>query len=578
MARPFLKIKEHVIKKITREDMPLEVKISNVVCVAAILGSFAVSAVKIFEGASFRDGVFMIGVPFAALVFYVICGLLKKNKSGIFFCYFWICMAGIPGMFFTAGGTSSSIAAYFVMTLVLAAFVFHGRDWIPWIIAQSLIILGCVVLSYHRPNLVVEYSARRLIHIDVLGGSFIIGFAIFGFVKFQIWAYRLQKEKADTASRAKAEFLATMSHEIRTPMNAIIGLQDSILKEPLSESQKKYMTNLRMSSLALLDIVNNILDFSKIDTGGVRIMDSDFNLTSLLENLVTTNTITAEKKGLVFKTAFNENLPKFLRGDEVKIRQILNNLLSNAIKYTPKGYVELAAFICSIGPDEETSREFICFEVKDSGIGIKTEDRNRVFSPFEQLDLRKNKGILGTGLGLSITRSFVRAMGGAIELESVYEKGSCFRVLLPYLWSDKQEEAPVLVKEVFLAPEAKVLVVDDVDINIMVAQAMLEEYKIVPDSALSGEEALEKAAANKYDLIFMDQMMPGMDGIETTARLRKINAHYASVPVVALTANVVNTSEEYFRDLGFNSFLYKPIETEKLFKCLAENLPRDKIV
>jgi signal transduction histidine kinase/ActR/RegA family two-component response regulator len=578
VLRPLLKIKEHIIKKITRADMPLEVQISNVVCVAAILGSFAVSSIKIIEGAALGNGLFMIGAPFAALVCYVICALLKKNKPGVFFCYFWLCMVGVPGAFFTAGASYVSGTAYFAMTLVLAAFVFHGRDWIPWIIVQSLVILGCVTLSYHRPDLAVEYSARRLVHIDVLGSSFIIGLGIFGLVKFQIWAYRLQKEKADAASRAKAEFLATMSHEIRTPMNAIIGLQDSILKEPLSENQKKYMTNLRMSSFALLDIVNNILDFSKIDTGGVQIMDSDFNLTALLENIVTTNTMTAEKKGLVFKTAFSETLPKFLRGDEVKIRQILNNLLSNAIKYTPKGYVELAAFICSIGPDEESSREFICFEVKDSGIGIKAEDRNRVFSPFEQLDLRKNKGILGTGLGLSITRSFVRAMGGAIELESVYGKGSCFRVLLPYLWSDKQEEAPVLVKEVFFAPEAKVLVVDDVDINIMVAQAMLGEYKIVPDSALSGEEALEKAAAKEYDLVFMDQMMPGMDGIETTERLRKISAHYAAVPVVALTANVVNTSQEYFRDLGFNSFLYKPIETEKLFKCLTENLPQDKIV
>jgi CheY-like chemotaxis protein len=369
-----------------------------------------------------------------------------------------------------------------------------------------------------------------------------------------------------------------MSHEIRTPMNAIIGLQDAILRENLTQTQQKHMHNLKISSLALLDIVNNILDFSKIEAGGITINDDDLDLYTLLDNLSAVITMNAEQKGLEFRSRLSPGLPRFIRGDETKIRQILNNLLTNAIKYTPQGSVELAAELrrCQSG-------EVLCFQVRDTGIGIKEEDKNRLFSPFEQLDQRKNKGILGTGLGLAITRQLCTAMKGSVEIESVYGQGSCFRVLLPHVKSSMHPLSGVrkdelLRKPRFTAPEARVLVVDDVDINLMVAEAILEEYAITPDTAASGKEALEKARENRYDLIFMDQMMPLMDGIETTARLRGISPHYADAPVIALTANVMNTSDSYFRNLGFTAFLSKPIEVEKLYAALLQYLPPDKIV
>jgi CheY-like chemotaxis protein len=227
--------------------------------------------------------------------------------------------------------------------------------------------------------------------------------------------------------------------------------------------------------------------------------------------------------------------------------------------------------------------EFLCFQVQDTGIGIKEEDKSRLFSPFEQLDQRKNKGILGTGLGLAITRQLCTAMKGSVEIESVYGQGSCFRVILPHVKSNTHPLSGVrknelLQKPRFTAPEAKVLVVDDVDINLMVAEAILNEYAITPDTAASGNEALEKARENQYDLIFMDQMMPQMDGIETTAKLRGLSPHYADAPVIALTANVMNTSDSYFRNLGFTAFLSKPIEVDKLYAALLQYLPPDRIV
>jgi signal transduction histidine kinase/CheY-like chemotaxis protein len=573
MKKLVQKIRNWILGNISRTDIPLAIQLGHLVCILAIIGGILGTVIKLLEGLSLLAGIVMAGSLALAGIFYVICVRLKLNKLGVAVCYFFGCMVCVPYTFLMGGGISSGLTSYFVLSVVLIFFMFHGRDWILPAILETLIFLTCIGVSYFFPSVIQGPTDSLILHLDNIQGVLICGLCIAGLVKFQIWAYQLQKEKAEAAARAKTDFLATMSHEIRTPMNAIIGLQDAVLREPLSETQRKYMHNLRMSSFALLDIVNNILDFSKIDAGGLVITESDFDLPALLDYLAVITEMAAGKNGLSFRTRFTADLPRFIRGDETKFRQILNNLLTNSIKYTPRGSVELAA---ELRRDE--GRDLLCFEVRDTGIGIKDEDLRRIFSPFEQLDLRKNKGILGTGLGLAITRELCTAMKGSVEVESVYGQGSCFRVLLPCVESEGPEKAETGELQVFRAPEARVLVVDDVDINIMVAEAMLDKYKIVPDTALSGREALEKAAAKQYDLVFMDQMMPQMDGIETTGLLRKLSAHYAQAPIIALTANVLNTTDVYFRNLGFTTFLSKPIETEKLFKCLARYLPREKIV
>jgi signal transduction histidine kinase/CheY-like chemotaxis protein len=562
------KAKDWALKNINREDIPLTIQLGNIVSILAIFGGIIATVIKLLEGVPLIHGLIMAGSLAAAGILYSICVRLKRNRLAIFLCYFFGCTVCIPFTFLVGGGISSGLIAYFVLSLVLIFFMFHGNHWIPIAVLQILVFVTCIGVSYFFPDFIRGPESSLILHLDNIQGVLICGLTTGGLIKFQVWAYQVQKEKADAASRAKADFLATMSHEIRTPMNAIIGLQDSILRETLTDTQKKYMYNLRMSSFALLDIVNNILDFSKIDAGGIIITNTDFDLHALLNNLGAITEISVEKKDLKFLINLDRELPRYICGDETKIRQILNNLLTNAIKYTPKGSVELAAAL-----RRDAGQETLCFEVRDTGLGIKDENRERIFSPFEQLDLRKNKGILGTGLGLTITRELCKAIGGTIELESIYGKGSVFRVLLPYLPGKGIPEPSSSDKPPLLAPDARVLVVDDVDINIMVVEAMLEEYQIKPDTALSGKEALEKAAAKQYDLIFMDQMMPQMDGIETTAELRKQSDHYAHVPVIALTANVMNTSEEYFQKLGFNAFISKPIEKDKLERCLARYLP-----
>ncbi|MDR0909180.1 MAG: response regulator [Spirochaetaceae bacterium] len=387
----------------------------------------------------------------------------------------------------------------------------------------------------------------------------------------QLVETRLEAEKAN---RAKSEFLATMSHEIRTPMNAILGLNEVLSKMDMTVTQHKHLGDIRKSAQSLLAIINDILDFSKIEAGKLEIIESNYNLLALLDNLKSMFTSLFESKELDFNMYIDEELPHTVLGDENRVRQILTNLLSNALKYTQNGGVD---FNSSLMRTENGS--FLKFVVKDSGIGIKPEDTDKLFQPFEQLDIRRNRNVVGTGLGLAISYRLCKILGGDIQLSSTYGQGSTFTVTIPYkLASENIEEIQVEELKGFSANEARILVVDDIDINLEVCAAMLESFAIKPDLASSGAEALQLAHNslnnNKpYQLVFMDHMMPGMDGIEATLQLRDMGGYLEIVPIIALTANVVNDAQNLFKANKFNGFLPKPIEFATLNKILREHLP-----
>ncbi|WP_424244590.1 PAS domain S-box-containing protein [Elusimicrobium posterum] len=377
------------------------------------------------------------------------------------------------------------------------------------------------------------------------------------------------KETAERANRAKSDFLATVSHEIRTPMNAIIGIADMMKKTPLQETQKSQLQNIENSSLMLLRIINDILDFSKIEAGKMEIVDDYFDLKRLLAHLQSVFKVMFTQKNLEFICHFDGSLPKVVLADEKRTNQILTNILNNALKYTKEGSVTFTA--------HRKADDMICFDIKDTGIGIKEEDQKRLFKAFEQMDQIKNKNTVGTGLGLAITKHLTELMGGKISVKSEYEKGSVFSIELHLPEAEesmlKQEEA---VNYKFAAPKAKVLLVDDIDINVIVAEAILEEYKIVPDTALNGKEAVEMAQKNKYDLIFMDHMMPEMDGVEATQIIRASGAS-KDTPIVALTANAISGAKEMFLANGFNGFITKPINKQELAADLIKWLPEELI-
>ncbi|GHV29669.1 hypothetical protein FACS1894167_09320 [Synergistales bacterium] len=391
------------------------------------------------------------------------------------------------------------------------------------------------------------------------------------------------KEKAEAASKAKSSFLANMSHEIRTPMNAIIGMSELAEREYGKPEGLDYIRDIKQSGANLLSIINDILDFSKIESGILQITPSRYDASSLLNDVMTIIRVRLKEKPVEFRADIDSSIPAFMVGDEVRIRQILLNLLSNAVKYTESGSVKFSAKGEPIGDD----LLLLTFTVEDSGMGIKQEDMNSLFQNFSRIDMRHNKHIEGTGLGLSITKSLCRAMDGDVTVSSEYGKGSVFTATIRQSFIDREAIGDIGTRSskftlddkavFFTAPDFRVLIVDDVDVNLRVARGLLAPFEMDIDACHSGEEALLSVQRKEYDLVLMDHMMPGMDGVETTAAIRALgDARFKSLPIAALTANAVSGMKEMFLEHGFNDFLSKPIEIHRLYELVERWVPKEK--
>jgi len=379
------------------------------------------------------------------------------------------------------------------------------------------------------------------------------------------------RNKSDLESRNKSAFLANMSHEIRTPMNAIIGMTDLLLREPLSERQMSFASDIDASSRSLLSLINDILDLSKIESGKLSLTPVNYDFHVFLDNIVSMFRYVAQKKGLEFKFESEGKMPDYLYGDDIRLRQIITNICGNAVKYTEKGYVKLKVTVVNNN---------LMFEIRDTGKGIRKEDMSKLFNAFERVETEKNRNIVGTGLGLSISKLFAEMMEGKILVDSEYEQGSVFTVMIPVILGKKAEserKKTVKKEQNLYAPDANILVVDDNELNLKVAVGLLSLFKIEAKSACSGPEAIEQVQKNDFDIVFMDHMMPEMDGVEATAEIRKLGGKYKDLPIIALTANAVQGAKEMFLSKGFSGFISKPIEMQELSEILWELLPKGKI-
>lgn len=395
-------------------------------------------------------------------------------------------------------------------------------------------------------------------------------------------------ERAFAASEAKSSFLSNMSHEIRTPINAILGMNEIILRESDNAEIISYAENIKTAGSTLLGIINDILDFSKIEAGKIEIIPVDYDLSSLINDLVNMIQTRADDKGLSLSLEFDKNLPKMLHGDEVRIKQVITNILTNSVKYTEKGIVTFSIKFKRV--DKEPDSVILLVTIKDTGIGIKPEDMKKLFAEFERIEEERNRNVEGTGLGMAITKNLLYLMGSNLKVESIYGLGSKFSFELKqkvikwdtlgnyeasYKAGLKERKK---YQEKFTAPTARVLVVDDNQMNLLVFKNLLKQTKIKIDTAINGEEGLFLTQANKYDIIFLDHMMPDKDGIETLQELKtqKKNPNYHT-KAVCLTANAISGAREKYIAAGFDNYLTKPINPDKLEEMLLEYLPKEKV-
>ena len=532
----------------------------------------------------------MVRRYFCVLGMGCIIAMLATNENiGVYMTYTLAMVTSL--LFFNAAFTLKiSIFSYVLIVISLyfrAPGANHGEfssDTFWWIsrsagflieaIAMTLLCITIAKLT-HRLLENLDNARKKAQHSDELRKA---------------WAEaEAARKNAESANMAKSFFLANMSHEIRTPINGILGMNTMLLKECKDATLLEYAQNIQNAGHTLLSLVNDVLDITKIESGKRELLIGDYDLFAVLNDCYSVADPRAQSKGLEFNINVNPKTPSLLSGDEVRLRQIINNLLSNAIKYTPSGTVDLLVDFKTLPEENSNKRIELVVIVADTGIGIRSDDRGKLFQSFERIDLDRNRNIEGTGLGLNLTKKLVEMMDGRVLVKSVYGSGSVFEVHVPQPvigdavignFMERHKEFISFNSGVkkFKAKNARLLVVDDVSMNLKVVCGLLKETEIKVDTATNGEDALALVEGNHYDLILLDHMMPVMDGIETLQCMKDIKSFdIKKTPVVMLTANAVVGAKDAYIQAGFTDYITKPIREEVLLTTVKKLLPPELI-
>lgn len=566
-------------KVLYHSGLPFRVRLFNILASLGFIISLCNGVLSYWNNGDRKLLLINTGIALLSLSLLFYAYYSKKYQRCYFITIVVIFMFLFPIMFFKSGGYKGGMPSFYIFGILFTIFMLEGWLMFFCVWLELIIYIFTIGIAYYYPDTVIWFQSEKEIVVDVLTGVVVssasLGVAMY--LHFRI--YKKQqvfltqaREEAMEANRAKSTFLANMSHEIRTPINVMLGMNEMILRESESREVVQYAKSVEKAGNYLLSLINNILDITRIESKKLDILEEKFSLRQLVQEVCLIGAKQAEAKNLEFVVDVEETLPKYLEGDALHIKQVILNLINNAVKYTKKGKVFLE--VCQ----EEKQ---ISFSVKDTGIGIKKEDMEALFDMFMRADIKRHRNIEGSGLGLTIAKELCEQMGGHIQAESIYGKGSNFTVYFPLKdagtekigqWKVVEGEPVQEKRKKFFASEAQILLVDDSEQNIQVITSLLRRTGVQLDTAASGFECIEKVRNKKYHLIFLDYMMPEMDGIETFHRLKK-EVNGQSVPVIALTADVSTGIHQHFLSEGFSDYLSKPVMWEKLEELLLQWLP-----
>ncbi|MDL2217501.1 response regulator [Christensenellaceae bacterium OttesenSCG-928-M15] len=583
--------KKSILHKLLKKELDLRIRLFNVLALAGMIISFSMAATGVVTDAGLFNA--LMNLLAAALS----CGLLYYSyTSGRYaLCYMItiivIFLVFFPALFFSSGGYRGGMPSFFIFAVLFTTFMLEGKKVYVMTLLELAVYSSLCIYAYYYPAHINHFETEEALLIDILIGFLTVCVTLGITMTLHFRLYSVQQRELEHAreeavyhSEVKSTFLANMSHEIRTPINVILGMNEMILREAESGPVAEYGASIQRAGRTLLTLINNILDMSKIESGKLEMIEEDYQMQELIHDLVEIGRERSEKKGLQFIVEVQKTLPGVLTGDFIHIKQIILNFISNAVKYTHEGAVTLHF---EGEADAQTPDRYVLhISVVDTGIGIEEKNIPFLFDAFTRADLPSHRDIEGTGLGLSISRQLAQLMGGSIDVVSRWGEGSEFSLKVPQTVYDAEPLGEWRVEDTcahdasrggFLAPKGRVLIVDDNEENLQVIKSLLKRTLLRVDTANSGQECLRSVKETAYHLIFMDFMMPDMDGVETFHLLQREIPGF-NAPVVALTATAVKGIEDMFLEEGFAGYLSKPVSWRVLEDALKRHLPEDVLL